>query len=182
MLWLGIETSCDDTGIALVEDGRKIHSSVMKSQHVHHKKYGGVAPEIASRVHLDHFLPTLDEALQMANKQLSDIDGIAVTEKPGLMGSLLIGVEAGRTLGYLCDVPVLGINHLQAHFYSIYLHHCNSLKPSMQHSKMTGDKGDFTHHTHKESVNDRRKESSCDEQKLEDYDRDNFPKKNQKKN
>ena len=181
MLWLGIETSCDDTGIALVEDGRKIHSSVMKSQHVHHKKYGGVAPEIASRVHLDHFLPTLDEALQMANKQLSDIDGIAVTEKPGLMGSLLIGVEAGRTLGYLCDVPVLGINHLQAHFYSIYLHHCNSLKPSMHHSKMTGDKGDFSDHTHKESVSDGRKESSYDEQKFENCDRDNFSEKESEK-
>lgn len=118
---LGIETSCDETAAAVIEDGRVIHSNVVASQADIHAEYGGIVPEIASRQHLLSFNLVIKEALECANVGLSDLDGIAVTYGPGLAGSLLIGVNAAKGLALAEDFPLLGINHLEGHIYAAWL-------------------------------------------------------------
>lgn len=119
MTILGIESSCDDTAAAVYADGQLL-SNVIASQDVH-AQYGGVVPELASRAHLSHFIPTVHAALSSANKQLADIDGIAVTNGPGLMGSLVVGVCGARGLAAALGVPLIGVNHMQAHIMSTFL-------------------------------------------------------------
>ncbi len=115
MLVLGIETSCDETAVGVVEDRLTLRSNVIASQTELHAPFGGVVPEVAARAHLDQLLPTIDTALVQAGVHLSDIDAIAVTSGPGLVGALLVGVAGAKGLALAHDVPLLGVNHLRAH-------------------------------------------------------------------
>ncbi len=119
MLVLGIETSCDETAAAIVRDGREIVSSVIASQVETHKRFGGVVPEIASREHLDKIVPIVEEAFTRAGMQTKDIDGIAVTIGPGLVGSLLVGVSYAKAMAFALKKPLVGINHIEGHVYSV---------------------------------------------------------------
>lgn len=119
MLILGIESSCDETAAAVVRDGREILSSVISSQIETHRPYGGVVPEIASREHLEKIEPVVDEALLKAGVKLSEIDAVAVTQGPGLIGSLLVGVCYAKSLAYGLRIPFVGVNHIEGHVYSV---------------------------------------------------------------
>jgi N6-L-threonylcarbamoyladenine synthase len=119
MLVLGIESSCDETAAAVVRDGREMLSSVISSQIEIHREYGGVVPEIASREHLEKIDPIVQEALRRANVSLSEIDGIAVTNGPGLIGSLLVGVCYAKALAFALGRPLVGVNHIEGHVFSV---------------------------------------------------------------
>ena len=119
MLVLGIESSCDETAAAVVRDGHEILSSVIASQIEMHRPWGGVVPELASREHLEKIQPIVAEALSQARVSLSDIDTIAVTQGPGLIGSLLVGVCYAKTLAYSLSIPIVGVNHIEGHVYSV---------------------------------------------------------------
>lgn len=119
MLVLGIETSCDETAAAIVRDGREIVSSVIASQIETHKRFGGVVPELASREHLDKIVPIVEEAFEHARMQPDEIDGIAVTVGPGLVGSLLVGVSYAKAMAFALQKPLVGINHIEGHVYSV---------------------------------------------------------------
>jgi N6-L-threonylcarbamoyladenine synthase len=121
MLVLAIETSCDDTGAAVVQDGRRILSNIVSSQIPVHKKYGGVVPELASRKHIESIVPIVTEALIEAEAKLKDIDGIAVTHGPGLVGSLLVGLSFAKSLSFATGIPLIGINHIEGHLSAIFL-------------------------------------------------------------
>lgn len=118
MLILGIETSCDETAAAVVKDGAEVLSNTIVSQIDIHAEYGGVIPEIAARSHIEAILPTIDRALSDAKVSWDDIDGIAVTQGPGLLGSLLIGVLTARMLSKLHSKPLYAVNHVVAHTYA----------------------------------------------------------------
>ena len=120
-LILGIETSCDETAAAVVEDGRRLRSNVIASQFHLHAPYGGVVPEVASRHHLEVILQVIDAALAEAGVGWRDLAGVAVTAGPGLAGALLVGVNTAKTLAYTHDLPLLGVNHLEAHLYANWL-------------------------------------------------------------
>jgi len=115
---LGIETSCDETAAAVVRGGSEILSSVVHSQADLHAAHGGVVPEIAGRSHLEQILPVVDRALEQAGVELDAIDGIAVTTRPGLIGSLLVGVSAAKTLAWTRALPLVGVHHIEAHVYA----------------------------------------------------------------
>src|SRR5438270_3704838 len=119
MLVLGIETSCDETAAAIVRDGREMVSSVIWSQIKTHENFGGVVPELASREHLDKIVPIVEEALIRANLIKEDVDGIAVTIGPGLIGSLLVGVSYAKAMAYALKKPLVGVNHIEGHIYSV---------------------------------------------------------------
>jgi len=123
MLVLGIETSCDETAAAVVEDGRRILSNVVASQVELHRKFWGIVPEIASRRHLEIIIPVIEEALKRANVRLNNLDAIAATYGPGLLGSLLVGLTVAKGIAYALSLPFVGINHLEAHLYANFLHH-----------------------------------------------------------
>ncbi len=112
---LGIETSCDETSVAVVEDGRRVRANLIATQFDLHAKYGGVVPEIASRAHLETLDPLIEEAMRIAGVSSADIDGIAVTSQPGLIGALLIGVTAAKGLAWAWGKPLVGVNHIHAH-------------------------------------------------------------------
>lgn len=118
---LSVETSCDDTAVAIVENGRKVLISLVSSQEQIHAQYGGVVPEVASRQHLTTIFPLIEQALSRTKLTVRQIDALAVTTGPGLLGSLLVGVNAVRTLGYLWGKPVISVNHLLGHLYSGFL-------------------------------------------------------------
>ena len=118
---LGIDTSCDDTSAAVVADGEKVLSSVIHSQVELHHPYGGVVPELASREHLRNIVPVVDRALSMAHVELTDLDGLAVTVGPGLIGSLLVGLYYAKALAFVHRIPLMAINHLEGHILSIFL-------------------------------------------------------------
>ncbi len=118
---LGIESSCDETAVAIVEDGKKILSNVVATQIPFHKKYNGVVPEIASRKHVEWIQPVAKQALEEANLTLDDIDGIAATNRPGLMGSLLVGLTFAKTLAWSCNKPFIAVNHMLGHLYASHL-------------------------------------------------------------
>jgi N6-L-threonylcarbamoyladenine synthase len=120
LLILGIETSCDETAAALV-DGGAIHSSVVSSQADLHAKFGGVVPEVASRRHLELVIPVVREALGEADATLDDVDAVAVTQGPGLIGALLVGLSAAKALAWGRDLPLIPVNHLHGHVASLYL-------------------------------------------------------------
>jgi N6-L-threonylcarbamoyladenine synthase len=121
MIVLGIETSCDETAAAIVDGGRKVLSSIVASQDDVHAPYGGVVPELASRRHLEVLMPVVRRALETAGTALDDVDGIAVTHGPGLVGSLLIGCSAAKALAYARRRPLVGVNHLEGHIYAAFL-------------------------------------------------------------
>jgi N6-L-threonylcarbamoyladenine synthase len=119
MLVLGIESSCDETAAAVVRDGREIVSSVISSQIKTHARFGGVVPELASREHLDKIVPIVEESFTRANLTQDDIDGIAVTVGPGLVGSLLVGVSYAKAMAFALNKPLVGVNHIEGHIYSV---------------------------------------------------------------
>ncbi len=119
---LGIETSCDETAAAVVEDGRVILSSVVASQVDLHAQFGGIFPEVASRQHILKIYPIIETALREAHMDLKDVDAIAVTRGPGLPGSLVVGINAAKGLSLGSGLPLLGVNHLEGHLYSAWLH------------------------------------------------------------
>lgn len=118
---LGIETSCDETAVAVVEDGKKILSNVVATQIPFHKIYKGVVPEIASRKHSEWILPVAKQALKEAGLPLSEIDAVAATNRPGLMGSLLVGLTFGKMLSWCIKKPFIAINHMLGHLYAAHL-------------------------------------------------------------
>lgn len=120
-LILGIETSCDETAAAVVADGRVIRSNVVASQVDIHRRYGGVFPEVASRQHVLSILPVIEESLAEAGVELGDLDAVAVTYGPGLAGSLLVGVNAAKGLAWGSGLPLIGVNHIEAHIYGNWL-------------------------------------------------------------
>lgn len=120
-LLLGIETSCDETGAAVVEDGVHMRSNVVASQIDLHAQYGGVFPEVASRAHIEAIVPVAEQGLADAGVTLDDIDAIAVTRGPGLAGSLLVGVNFAKGLALARGLPLVGVNHLEGHVYSLWL-------------------------------------------------------------
>ncbi len=115
---LGIESSCDETAAAVVEDGVILRSNIIASQHDLHRRYGGVVPEIASRAHLERIDPVIQEALDKAGITAGQVDAVAVGNRPGLIGSLLVGVSAAKAIAWALDRPLIGIDHVQAHLYA----------------------------------------------------------------
>jgi len=118
---LAFETSCDETSCAVIEDGRKILSNIISTQVPIHKKFGGVVPEIASRHHIEDVLPVAMEALTEASCDWKDIDALAVTEGPGLVGALLVGVAAAKAAAWALDKPLIGVNHMEGHIFANFL-------------------------------------------------------------
>ncbi len=121
MLVLGIETSCDETAAALVRDGREVLSNVIHSQVDTHRLYGGIVPELASREHIKKIRPIVEEALSLAGGTLNDVDGIAVTYGPGLIGSLLVGLTFAKAVAFAAGKPMVGVNHIEGHIYSVFV-------------------------------------------------------------
>ena len=115
---LALESSCDETAAAVIGRDLKPLSSVVASQYELHRDFGGVVPEIASRAHVRRVLPVIDEALKEAGLKLSDIGAVAVATQPGLVGSLLVGLTAAKTLAMVLDVPLVAVNHIEAHIYA----------------------------------------------------------------
>lgn len=115
---LGLESSCDETAAAVVRDGREIAANIIASQHDLHAQYGGVVPEIASRAHIERLLPVVREALETAEVDLRGIDAVAVGNRPGLIGSLLVGVSAAQALAWALDKPLIAVDHVRAHLYA----------------------------------------------------------------
>lgn len=120
---LAVESSCDETSVAVVEDGKRVLSNVVLSQIDIHKKFGGVVPEIASRHHVESMTYVFDQALKEANVTEKDIDLVAVTEGPGLIGSLLVGINAATTFAFAHKLPLMGVNHMVGHIYSANIEH-----------------------------------------------------------
>ncbi len=123
MLVLAIESSCDETAAAVVKDGRAVLSNVIASQIADHAEYGGVVPEIASRKHMEAIVPVIEESLRQAGVTLGGIEGIAVTQGPGLAGALLVGLAAAKGIAYVGGQPIVGVNHIEGHLLAIFLEH-----------------------------------------------------------
>ena len=128
ILIMGIESSCDETSIAIVKNGREVLSNIINSQIKIHEQYGGVVPEIASRCHTEVINGIMKESLKKANIELKDIDAIAVTQGPGLVGALLVGVSYAKGLSYVLEKPLVPVNHIEGHIAGNYLTH-KELKP-----------------------------------------------------
>lgn len=122
-LILGIESSCDETAAAVVKNGREVMSNIINTQIEVHKKYGGVVPEIASRKHIESINSVIDEALEKANVTIDDIDAIAVTYGPGLVGALLVGVSTAKAIAYSKKKPLVGVNHIKGHIMANFVAH-----------------------------------------------------------
>ena len=118
---LAIESTCDETGASVVVDGHDVRSNVVASQVDLHAHYRGVVPEIASRAHIENILPVIRQSLDESKMTWGDIDAIAVAHRPGLIGSLLIGVTAAKTLAWMLGKPLVGVDHVHAHLYSVML-------------------------------------------------------------
>ncbi len=131
MLILGIESSCDETAASVLQDGTHIRSSVVASQAATHHAFGGVVPELASREHVDNIARVVDMALQQAGCGFSDLEGVAVTRGPGLMGALLVGLSYAKGLAYRLQIPFLGVNHLEGHLLSIFLDNAKAELPAL---------------------------------------------------
>jgi N6-L-threonylcarbamoyladenine synthase len=118
---LGIESSCDETAAAIVEDGTRVLSDIVASQHEVHARYGGVVPELASRAHILNVVPVIQAALERAGIPLEELDGIAVTNAPGLIGGLLVGLQTAKALAWVTELPLVGVHHLEGHLSAVYL-------------------------------------------------------------
>jgi N6-L-threonylcarbamoyladenine synthase len=158
MLVLGIESSCDETAASVVEDGQRILSNVIHSQVKTHTPYGGVVPELAAREHLEKIRGIVDKALSDAGKTLDDMDGIAATAGPGLIGSLLVGLTYAKALAYSKKKPLAAVNHIEGHIYSVSLEHPHAEFPALAlvvsggHTNLfwvESQTGDFRHLTYK---------------------------------
>ena len=123
MYTLALETSCDETSVAVIEDGRRILSNIISTQVPIHRKFGGVVPEIASRQHIEYVMPVVKEALEEAEITLNDVDHIGVTYGPGLVGALLVGVATAKALSFAADKPLVGVNHMEGHIFANFLSH-----------------------------------------------------------
>jgi N6-L-threonylcarbamoyladenine synthase len=121
VLVLGLESSCDETAAALVEDGVRVRGDAVASQVAIHREWGGVVPEIASRHHVTNLIPVLEAALAEAGAKLDDVEGIAVTRGPGLVGALLVGVQAAKAMAWARGIPLVGVNHLEGHLSAVWL-------------------------------------------------------------
>ncbi len=121
MVILGIDTSCDDTCASIVEDGKRLLSNVVSSQVIVHHRYGGVVPELASREHIRNIVPVVEESMKKASVNNKDIDAIAVTVGPGLVGALLVGIYFAKAFSYAKGIPLIGVNHLEGHILSVFL-------------------------------------------------------------
>ncbi|HZS57331.1 MAG TPA: tRNA (adenosine(37)-N6)-threonylcarbamoyltransferase complex transferase subunit TsaD [Bryobacteraceae bacterium] len=128
---LGIESSCDETAAAVVENGREIRSSIVASQFATHAKYGGVVPELASREHLRSIVPTVREALDVAGITFEELDAIAVTSGPGLVGSLLVGVTYAKALCFARQLPLIAVNHVEGHIHSVLVENADIQLPAV---------------------------------------------------
>lgn len=128
---LGIESSCDETAAAVVEEGRRIRSSIIASQFETHAKYGGVVPELASREHLRAIVPVVREALSAAGIALDDLNAIAVTEGPGLVGSLLVGLTYAKALCFARHIPLIAVNHVEGHIHSVLMEYDDIRLPAV---------------------------------------------------
>lgn len=137
MIVLGIESSCDETAASVVCDHTQVLSSVVASQTKTHAEYGGVVPEIASRLHEINILPVIDQALGEANLTYQDLDAIAVGHRPGLVGSLLVGLSAAKALSWSLKVPLVGVDHVHAHLYAPFL----SASPGLSGEESRSDGG-----------------------------------------
>lgn len=126
MIILGIETTCDETGVGIVKDGREVLSNVVASSAVMHKKFGGIVPEVAAREQARTVIPCVRQALRQAGCKLLDIDAFAVANGPGLVGSLLAGVETAKTLAFVCEKPLFAVNHLVGHVYANWVNQDHS--------------------------------------------------------
>jgi N6-L-threonylcarbamoyladenine synthase len=141
---LAIETSCDETAAAVIVDGRTIHSNVVASQIELHRRYGGVFPEVASRQHVLSIVPVIEEALTQAGLGWAELDAIAVTEGPGLAGSLLVGVNAAKGLAFMRGLPLVAVNHLEGHVYSNWLEpRTMNLAAAVQDSALSVQRSSF---------------------------------------
>ena len=154
MLVLGIETSCDETAAALVRDGRQVLSNVIHSQVDTHRLYGGIVPEIASREHIKKIRPIVEEAFSFAGATLEDVDGIAVTYGPGLIGSLLVGLTFAKSVAFATGKPMVGVDHIEGHIYSVYVESPEAQFPALAlvvsggHTNLfwvESERGDWTH-------------------------------------
>jgi N6-L-threonylcarbamoyladenine synthase len=121
MLILGIESSCDETAAAVVEDGRRVLGSVVATQFELHAAYGGVVPELAARRHLENIVPVIQGALDQAGVSLKDLDGLAATQRPGLIGALVVGMAVAKALAYSLRLPLAGVHHLESHIAALWL-------------------------------------------------------------
>ena len=138
---LGIETSCDETAAAVVVDGRDLLSNVVATSLQDHSRFGGIIPEIASRRQIEWIQPVVGSALSKSKVTLKDIDAIAVTKSPGLIGSLLVGLSFARALGHACDKPLIEVDHIHAHAYSGFLRIPSpsvGVKPRWGHAPLRG--------------------------------------------
>ena len=144
MITLAIESSCDETSAAILRGGREVVSLVISTQIPIHQKFGGVVPEIASRKHIVNIMPVIEETLQKAKLELKDIDQIAVTYGPGLVGALLVGVSAAKALAFTLDVPLIGVNHLEGHIFANFLSHPD-LKPPFMAMVVSGGHTSLVH-------------------------------------
>ena len=120
---LGIETSCDETAVAVTEDGRKVLASLVASQTDLHARFGGVVPELASRAHVEALNPLMDEVLERAGCRFADIEGVAVTIGPGLVGALLVGIAAAKAVALATGADLIGVNHLEGHIHANFIEH-----------------------------------------------------------
>ena len=146
-LILAIESSCDETAAAVVRNGREVLSNVISSQIALHTLYGGVVPEIASRKHIERINPVIEEALKQASLTLEDVDAIAVTYGPGLVGALLVGVAEAKAIAYASGKPLVGVHHIEGHIAANYIEH-KELEPSFLCLVVSGG------HTHLVNVED----------------------------
>ena len=123
VLILGIESSCDETAAAVIRNGREVLSNIIASQIELHKLYGGVVPEIASRKHIEKINQVIEEALEEADCTLDDLDAIAVTYGPGLVGALLVGVAEAKAICFAKNIPLVGVHHIEGHVSANYIEH-----------------------------------------------------------
>jgi tRNA A37 threonylcarbamoyltransferase TsaD len=154
---LGIESSCDETAAAIVDDGRIVRSEVVASQHEVHARYGGVVPELASRAHILQVVPVVRAALERAGSSLDDVDGIAVTHAPGLVGALLVGVQTAKALAWVTGKPLVGVHHLEGHLSAIFLEPAPRPMPASEHGaqfSFSGLKTALLHHVRAHGVPD----------------------------
>ena len=126
MLILGIESSCDETAASVVRNGNEVLSNIIASQADIHKKFGGVVPEVASRHHVEAITAVIEEAMNQANIQFSDLDGVAVCQGPGLVGSLIVGLQAAKAISFAHKIPLIPVHHIAGHIYA------NALDGDMQ--------------------------------------------------